>query len=1307
MTSAQTSRTLSCPELYLAAYLCPASKGGGLKNGRNLHTHTHTHTHINPPYRNNTHYEYLSSALLLALAACSGGGGSNNSSKTSTGQVIVAGRPDETVNMPAPDKTPTKTDTKTENKDPPDEPVIATTRPQITLVSGDDITAPALTEGGLVASGAEIFNPTLTADDLNFTYEVLDTGDGPLFQMVEETGSLSFKTDTIPDFETRQKGYLLSYRASSDDLVFTQQIHIPIRDMDEAPSGMRIVAARRAVPEDNKIAVKLADIAFEDEDKKPAFQANTASISDNRFFEIRNGDELWLKPDAPLDYETARRHQIIIQSDNSAHQKRFVLSVENVVEMPVIEQFVLDRSQGAVFEGKSSAMHLSTAFFIGKDGLRIDDDKIAIEIQDSPLFEIRNNTQLWLKDKVELDFENVLDRVHNITVWVSGAPHLSKDFTLVLSDIDEKPSAIVISPVRARVDEGLTAPIKLAEISFRDDALGDNSVLLSDADLFFLEPAAEKNIFDLWLAGGRQLDFETRPLHFLTLSFDGTGRGTAPPDRIFWLEVADTDDAATRLSFQYFIREVGEGRSQAGRLADILFEDEDSKTAFLHNAAYIQDNPLFEIKNQNQIWLKAGAELDFEAQASHKIMVFYKDNPLVKSEFTLMVGDRDDAPTGLQLIAGSLNPDLLRSGEGQTLFIEEGVSQETELFKLAIEDDALGTNIVTMNPRLAPFFEVRPTDSRLIKSVWLKSGQMLDYEQFSSIDLTLWLANNLSATSRIALVIENRDEPEFFSPWPERPVEGEALGLPVLNDPDGALRIQAARWFGSANGIDGWQILTVWQRDLSYVPTLGDVGRFLRAEVAYIDALNVAKEIFTPASLVVKNTNNRPPVFTSDSVALLSEAILYRPTDSLYQATIRADVAGSEVTFTLSGADAGRMRIDPHSGRIFFLSATQPDADGRKTRYDVVVGARTSLEGQVQEASLAVRFDVEDVNDIAPDITSADTAIPLNENRLLNRGHFIYQASATFDTEPIIWSLAGADRALFSIDRDSGIVTVKNFIQPDYERNADGYQIEIIARSGTVQDRLSVTIPITDIDEYPGQLIVQTLTGRLTENMDTSRPIKIATIHLEDDGLGSNYLFLTGEKKDKFELRADGLYLATGAEIDFEERGGSQLRVTVDINASGQRLAEFALPQSIALRVINIDEPGQFAAWTGYPVIGGTLIAPLLSDPDGRITNLTYQWQSQILGQEWQDILHAETVEYTPRPEDLHKFLRVIAFYDDREGAGKSAISDITDSVKEVATTARNTPSRSVETPLYNEDIYGEEINGEEINGWEQMVDIL
>jgi len=59
--------------------------------------------------------------------------------------------------------------------------------------------------------------------------------------------------------------------------------------------------------------------------------------------------------------------------------------------------------------------------------------------------------------------------------------------------------------------------------------------------------------------------------------------------------------------------------------------------------------------------------------------------------------------------------------------------------------------------------------------------------------------------------------------------------------------------------------------------------------------------------------------------------------------------------------------------------------------------------------------------------------------------------------------------------------------------------------------------------------------------------------------------------------------------------------------------------------------------------------------------------------------------------------LRVIAFYDDGEGTQKSAISDITDSVKEGAAIRRDEQVSAIEMPLYGEDIYG----------LEQMADIL
>ena len=1236
-------------------------------------------------HRKNAGAGFVQIGLLLGLAACGSSGGSSaktSTAKTSTGSVFILGSREQLA-----DDLPAKpTDKTTEPETPSDQSTIIEKPPQITLTSSDRIAAPALKEGDLVESGSEIYSPDLSQDKLKFVYELTNADNNILFQIDSVTGSLSFKADTIPDFEALQTGYVVSFRANSDALIFSQDIQIPITDIDEAPSAMRLVVTTPNIPENNQAAVKLADIQFDDPDQKAVFLRNTASIADNAFFEIRKGTELWLKPTAPLDFETARQHSIIIKSDHSAHEQNFALTVSDINDTVSLQQLVLNVTQSAVFEGKSpkneegvldgegisSANHLSTAFLLDDNGIRVKEDKFKIEIHDSPLFEIKKNNQIWLKEEVKLDFETTLNHAYTLTVWVSGAPQLSKTFILNLVDIDEKPAKIIISSSQVEIQEGRTTAQKLAYISFDDDALGNNSVILSDEDLFFLQPAARQNTYELWLAGGRQLDFETQPLHSVALSFDGTGIGDVPADQLFFLQVADVDEPAMRLSFQYFVRQVGEGRTIPQRLATILFEDEDSKALFQNNAVSVADNPLFEIKNNNQLWLKEGIELDFETQTSHRVRVFYEDNRQVSAEFTLLVGDRDDAATGLHLIDSSLNQELLAAGQGAFLQIEEGVSQQTKLFEVAIEDDGLGTNIVTMSAQLAPFFEVLPTGDRLIMSVWLKAGQEIDYERFSSVDLELWLVNNPAASAKLHIQINNKDEAEVFAPWPAIPIEGEPITLPNLHDPDGALRIEGVRWFISANGIDGWRAVTIWQTDISYTPALSEVGQYLRVQVSYIDALDISKEIFTPASSAVKNTNNRPPIFTSDSEILLSEAITYQPTDRLYQAMIRPDVANSDVIFTLSGVDAGRLQINTQTGEIFFSSSTQPNADSRKTHYDVVVSARTRFEGLEQEASLAVRFTISDVNDEAPEITSPNTASPLAENKLFSRGDFIYQASATFDTEPINWSIDGTDSALFAIDGQSGAVTVKSFIQPDYEGNSDGYQVRIIATSGSLTTSQLISIPVRDVDEFPTQLRLESLTGQIAENIDTRRPIKIANIQVSDDQMGLNHLFLTGENKDKFALRPDGLYLATGADIDFEQRGGSQLRVTVDLNASGQRLADFATPQSINLRVMNIDEPGQLADWTTHPVIGGTLIAPELHDPDGKIKNLTYQWQSQILGQDWREILYAEGPEYTPTPDDVHKFLRVMVFYDDGHGLGKSVISKNTFFVNEPTSFARD-----------------------------------
>ena len=218
-------------------------------------------------------------ALLLGLAACGSGG--SGSPETSTVQVITTGRRPEAQadvkpdNIPSDSKVPPK---ETPPKETPTDKVPTITQPKITLTSGDRITATPLEEGDEVLSSSELYRPDLSQGNGSFVYELKDENDGALFQIDEGTGSISFKADTTPDFETQKQGYLVSYQATSDDIIFSQDIHIPITDIDEAPSAMRLVKDAAAVPENNQFAIKLTDIQFDDIDQKASFQENTARI---------------------------------------------------------------------------------------------------------------------------------------------------------------------------------------------------------------------------------------------------------------------------------------------------------------------------------------------------------------------------------------------------------------------------------------------------------------------------------------------------------------------------------------------------------------------------------------------------------------------------------------------------------------------------------------------------------------------------------------------------------------------------------------------------------------------------------------------------------------------------------------------------------------------------------------------------------------------------------------------------------------------------------------------------------------------
>ncbi len=136
--------------------------------------------------------------------------------------------------------------------------------------------------------------------------------------------------------------------------------------------------------------------------------------------------------------------------------------------------------------------------------------------------------------------------------------------------------------------------------------------------------------------------------------------------------------------------------------------------------------------------------------------------------------------------------------------------------------------------------------------------------------------------------------------------------------------------------------------------------------------------------------------------------------------------------------------------------------------------------------------------------------------------------------------------------------------------------------------------------------------------------------------------------------------------MDYESRQVHYLRVLVRDNKDPYGNADTATDGSrlVTISVTNVEEAGTVELTTEHPEVDEQLTAEL-SDPDGSISNLTWQWQQADTAEavSWTDISGATAASYTPTLNDVGKFLRAKASYDDAEGTGREALVSTTSAV--------------------------------------------
>ena len=169
----------------------------------------------------------------------------------------------------------------------------------------------------------------------------------------------------------------------------------------------------------------------------------------------------------------------------------------------------------------------------------------------------------------------------------------------------------------------------------------------------------------------------------------------------------------------------------------------------------------------------------------------------------------------------------------------------------------------------------------------------------------------------------------------------------------------------------------------------------------------------------------------------------------------------------------------------------------------------------------------------------------------------------------------------------------------------------------------------------------------VNENTPGGTNIGEPILATDDTGDRLSYALL-GTNTALFDIDFTSAQLLTNGPLDFESKSSYQVPVGVSNSQGGRDTI------TVTINLTNIDEPGTVAVLPAQPTVGRAMTA-LLTDPDGGITGITWQWavsSDQVI---WLHIPDATSDSYRPTADDAGQHLRLTATYTDHAGSGQNA----------------------------------------------------
>ncbi len=524
----------------------------------------------------------------------------------------------------------------------------------------------------------------------------------------------------------------------------------------------------------------------------------------------------------------------------------------------------------------------------------------------------------------------------------------------------------------------------------------------------------------------------------------------------------------------------------------------------------------------------------------------------------------------------------------------------------------------------------------------------LDYETQSVYEVTVRVSDDRNASDDVdvTITITNVDEVGTMSVSLEQPEVGTALTV-SLSDPDGSVSDISWQWAASSDG-SNWSDISGANSD-SYTPVADDVGSYLRATASYTDRHGSGRSAH---AVMERQTAQRDPSFEGD-VTLLTVDENTPPGTLVGDAITATDPDGDVLTYSLSGTEASSFVLDGSTGQITVGSGSMLDYESGPTRYTVIVSVHDGRDAYGNDDTaiddrIEVNIDVSNVDEAGtvsvsserPTVGAALAASLSDPDGSLSDISWQWAASSDGSN----WSdISGASLDSYTpVADDVGIYLQATASYTD--GHGPGKSAHAVMERQTAQRDPSfegdVTLLTVDENTPPGTLVGDAITAT------------------DPDGDVLTYS-LSGTEASSFVL--DGstgqITVGSGSMLDYES-GPARHTVIVSVHdgrdAYGNDDSTIDDRIEVSIDVSNVDEAGTVSVSSERPKVGAALAASL-SDPDGSLSDISWQWAASSDRANWQDTAGASSSTYTLVDLDADKYLRVTASYADGEGSGKQA----------------------------------------------------